>query len=177
MFPFQWSIFPKILQQIPKNGGKTCCFSRYFPNLWLSWYSMTSSQNVPISAKLSSLKFCNKFPRMRKKNPLLFQIFPNFWETEKYFPNLWFSWYPMTSSQNVPISVKLSSQWVSKKFPNMEKKSQLFPKIGYHSQFYPKMGKQKFFLWLCNVSSYLTKIMWYARVWPCGRDVFRTVGR
>lgn len=124
-------IFPKFLQQITKNGEKTCCFSRYFstlgnrkkyfPNLWFSWYSMTSSQNVPICVKLSCLKFYDQFPGMGKKTCCFSRYFPTSGKREIYFPNLGFSWYSITSSQNVPISVKLSSLKFYNKFPRMEK--------------------------------------------------------
>ena len=102
----------KFYNKFPRMGEKPAAFpdisqllgnrKKYFPNLWLSWYSMTSSQNVPISVKLSSLKFYKKFPRTGKKTCCFSRYFPTFGKRKIYFPKLWFSWYSITSLQNVP---------------------------------------------------------------------------
>ena len=66
------------------NGNRLCYRAKnnYFPNSELSWYSISSSQNVPIAVKLSSLNFYNKLPRMGKK-PAAFPDISQLWETEK----------------------------------------------------------------------------------------------
>ena len=66
------------------NGNRLCYGAKnnYFPNSELSWYSISSSQNVPIAVKLSSLNFYNKLPRMGKK-PAAFPDISQLWETEK----------------------------------------------------------------------------------------------
>ena len=130
--------FPGISQLLGKGNN-------YFPNSELSWYSISSSQNVPISVKLSSVKFYNKFPRMGKKNFCFFRYFPTFGKWKKYFPNLRFSWYCMTSSQNVPISVKLSSLWYPKNSQGWGKNPLISQKLGLIPNFIPKWENRFFF--------------------------------